>query len=120
MIFANSLPEAKAFFAPLALPATATLTLARFVVACLDGLRCAADAACSVRTDPRHRAQLVRFLAREGWSADWNTLAALADALLDKCRAEVGTWAFLLDTTYHTTLGKQAQNTFSRSNKKKR
>jgi hypothetical protein len=120
MIFANSLPDAKAFFAPLTLPATTVVTLARFLVACLDGLRCAADAARAIRTDPRHRAQLVRFLARQGWSRDWNTLATLADLLLQQCHHEVGTWVFLLDTTYHTTFGQQAQNTFSRANKKKR
>jgi hypothetical protein len=120
MIFANSLPDAKAFFAPLALPASTVLTLARFLVACFDGLRCAADAACAIRADPRHRAQLVRFLARQGWSRDWNSLATLADLLLQQCQAEVGTWAFLLDTTYHTTFGRHAQNTFSRGNKTRR
>jgi Transposase DDE domain len=120
VIFANSLPDAKAFFAPLALPATAVLTLTRFLVACFDRLRCAADAAGAIRTDPRHRAQLVRFLARRGWSRDWNTLATLADHLLRQCHQEVGTWVFLLDTTYHTTSGRHAQNAFSRGNKKRR
>jgi hypothetical protein len=120
MIFADSLPHAKAFFAPLSLPAATTLTLVRFLVACFDTLRSAADAACSVRTDPRHRAQLVRFLARQRWSRDWNTLAALADLLLQRCYAEAGTWVFCLDQTYHTTFGRHAQNTFSRGNKKKR
>jgi hypothetical protein len=120
MIFANSLPDAKAFFAPLSLPASTVVTLVRFLVACFDGVRSAADAARAIRTDPRHRAQLVRFLARQRWSRDWNTLAALADHLLGQCQQEVGTWAFLLDTTYHTTFGRHAQNTFSRSNKKRR
>jgi hypothetical protein len=120
MIFANSLPDAKAFFEPLALPASSTLTLLRFLVACFEGLRCAADAAGAIRTEPRHRAQLVRFLARQGWSRDWNALATLADLLLRQCQDEVGTWVFILDQTYHTTLGRHAQNTFSRGNKKAR
>jgi hypothetical protein len=120
MIFSTSLPDAKAFFAPLRLPAATLLTLVRFLVACIDGLRSAADAALAVRLEPRHRAQLVRFLARQGWARDWHCLATLADLLLRQCLAEVGTWAFLLDQTYHTTFGKHAQNTFSRGNKKAR
>jgi Transposase DDE domain len=117
MIFCNSLPDAKAFFAPLTLPLSSLLTLSRFLVACFDGLRSAADAASAIRTDPRHRAQLVRFLARQSWSRNWATLTQLADRLLEQCHAEVGTWVFLLDQTYHTTFGKHAQNTFSRGNK---
>jgi hypothetical protein len=120
MIFATSLPDAKAFFAPLHLPAATTLTLLRFLVASLRGLRSAADAAEAIRTEPRHRAQLVRFLARQGWSRNWNTLATLADLLLEQGRHEVGTWVFLLDQTYHTTFGRHAQNTFSRGNKRPR
>jgi hypothetical protein len=120
MIFIDSLPYAKIFFSALRLPASSVLTLVRFLVACLDSLRSASDAACSIRTDPRHRAQLVRFLARQRWSRDWNTLAALAELLLQRCYAETGTWAFILDQTYHTTFGKHAQNTFSRANKKKK
>src|SRR5262249_44633702 len=120
MIFATSLPDAKTFFAPLKLPASTTLTLVRFLVACFHGLRSATAAADAIRTEPRHRAQLVRFLARHGWSRNWNTLATLADLLLDRCRHEVGTWVFILDQTYHTTFGKHAQNTFSHGNKHKR
>ena len=120
MIFRTSLPHAKAFFAPLQLSAATVLTLLRFVTACFHGLRSAADAALAIRLEPRHRAQLVRFLARQGWARDWHCLAILAELLLRQCLAEVGTWAFLLDQTYHTTFGKHAQNTFSRGNKKPR
>lgn len=119
MIFSHSLPYAKQFFAPLSLRPSAILTLVRFLVACFSGLAAAAHAADSIRTDPRHRAQLVRFLARQGWSRNWNTLATLADFLLARCSTEVGTWAFILDRTYHSTTGRHAQNTFSRANRKK-
>jgi hypothetical protein len=107
-------------FADIVLPATTTLTLLRFLAACLHGLGSAAAAADAVRTEPRHRAQLVRFLARQGWSRNWRTLTTLADHLLQSCYAEVGTWVFLLDQTYHTTSGQHAQNTFSRGNKRQR
>src|SRR5947209_5606461 len=120
MIFANSLPHAKAFFAAARLPDSTLDLLTRFVVACLNTLRSASQAADAIRTDPRHRAQLVRFLARQGWSKDWLTLGRLADALLDACLHEQGDWLFLLDQTTHTTLGRHAQNTYSCRNTKRR
>lgn len=120
MIFANSLPDAKAFFAPLALPASTIGLLTRFVVACLDTLRSACQAADAIRIDPRHRAQLVRFLARQGRSRDWLALGRLADALLEACLHETGDWLFILDQTTHTTLGLHAQNTYSCRNTRRR
>jgi len=120
MIFADSLPFAKSFFAPVNLPASTIALLTRLVVAALAGLHSAAAAATAVRSDPRHRAQLVRFLARQHWSANFHTLAQLAELLLQACQQEVGTWVFVLDQTYHTTTGQHAGNTFSRANKKRR
>jgi hypothetical protein len=120
MIFADSLPFAKSFFAPAELPESTLGLLTRFVVACLHTLRSASQAADSIRTDPRHRAQLVRFLARQGWSKDWLTLRRLADAALSACLHEKGDWLFILDQTTHTTLGLRAQNTFSCRNRSKR
>jgi hypothetical protein len=120
MIFANSLPDAKAFFAAARLPASTVGLLTRFVVASLNTLRSASQAADAIRTDPRHRAQLVRFLARQGWSKDWLTLERLADAVLDACLHEQGHWLFILDQTTHTTLGLHALNTYSCRNTKKR
>jgi hypothetical protein len=120
MIFANSLPYAKAFFAAAQLPDSTIDLLTRFVVACLNTLRSASQAADAIRTDPRHRAQLVRFLARQGWSKDWLTLERLADTVLDACLHEQGDWLFILDQTTHTTLGRHAQNTYSCRNTKRR
>lgn len=120
MIFTQSLPLGKTFFAAVKLPPTTVGLLMRFLVASLGGLHSAAGAADVVRTDPRHRAQLVRFLAREGWSANWETLRQVADLLLQSCQHEKGTWLFTLDQTYHTTCGQQAQNSFRRGNKKQR
>jgi hypothetical protein len=120
MIFADSLPDAKAFFAAARLPASTVGLLTRFVVACLGELRSASQAADAIRTDPRRRAQLVRFLARHGWSKDWLALGRLADALLDACRQEEGDWLFILDQTTHTTSGPRAQNTYSCRNTRRR
>lgn len=120
MIFAESLPFAKPFFAAAKLPASSVGLLTRFVVACLSTLRSACQAADSIRIDPRHRAQLVRFLARQGWAKDWGTLERLADVVLDCCLHERGDWLFILDQTTHTTVGLRAQNTYSCRNTKKR
>jgi hypothetical protein len=120
MIFADSLPFAKTFFAAVDLPASTLGLLTRFVVACLSTLRSASQAADAVRTDPRHRAQLVRFLARQGWSRDWLTLERLAGLVLESCLHEQGDWLFILDQTTHTTLGLHAQNTYSCRNTKRR
>jgi hypothetical protein len=120
MIFADSLPLAKDFFAPLKLPAASLLTLVRCLVVSFLGHWSASDAAAAIRTQPRHRAQIVRFLARQTWARDWNTLHALNASLLGRCCHETGTWVFILDQTYHTTYGKHAQNTASRANKKRR
>jgi hypothetical protein len=120
MIFAESLPFAKSFFAAAKLPASSVALLSRFVVACLSTLHSACQAADSIRIDPRHRAQLVRFLARQGWARDWITLQRLADVVLDACLHEQGDWLFILDQTTHTTVGLRAQNTYSCRNTKKR
>jgi hypothetical protein len=120
MIFLGSLPFAKPFFAAARLPESTVGLLTRFVVACLSTLRCASQAADSIRTDPRHRAQMVRFLARQGWSRDWATLERLADLVLDACWHEQGDWLLILDSTTHTTLGLSAQNTYSFRNRTRR
>jgi hypothetical protein len=120
MIFADSLPFAKGFFAAARLPQSTVGLLTRFVAACLSTLRSASQAADAVRSDPRHRAQIVRFLARDGWARDWSTLERLADAVLDACYHETGDWLFVLDQTTHTTSGLKAQNTYSCRNTKRR
>jgi hypothetical protein len=116
MIFADSLPLAKSFFAAAQVPVSTIGLLTRFVVACLNTLRAAAQAADAIRIDPRHRAQLVRFLARHRWAKDWATLERLAEVVLDACLHEQGDWLFILDQTLHSTTGLLAQNTISCSN----
>jgi hypothetical protein len=121
MIFADSLPFAKTFFAVVPeLSASTVGLLTRFVVACIHTLRSASQAADSIRIDPRHRCQLVRFLARQRWSQDFLALQRFADLILQSCLHERGEWLFLLDQTTHTTCGLHAQNTYSCRNSKKR
>jgi hypothetical protein len=120
MIFTSSLPFSKFFFAATNLPATTIVMLTRLIVASISHLHSAADASSAIRTDPRHRAQIIRFLARCRWSANWETLHQVADLLFQRVMAEKGVWVYVLDQTYHTTSGPHAQNAFSRGNKKKR
>lgn len=120
MIFADSLPFAKPFFSVLSVSTSTVLHLTRLVVACLCDCRSLADAANAIRLESRHRAQLARFLADQGFSRNWDTLDRLADLLLRQTLSEQGTWLFLLDQTCHGTEGRLAQSTCAKGNKKQR
>jgi hypothetical protein len=118
MIFANSLPQIKAFLRPARLPASSQGLLVRLIAAflCHVGRLSAARAAGAIRSQGRHRAALVRFLARQHWSRDWATLTAVADLLLQTEANCGGTWYFILDQTYVGQQGQHTENTFSRAN----
>lgn len=49
-------------------------------------------AAQSIRSQSSHRANDVRFLAKQGWSGDWCVLAQVADLLLQGEAARGGGW----------------------------
>ncbi len=118
MIFTPALPAVKTFLRPAQLPAsTSGLLIALLTAFCAHvGRLSAANAAEAVRAHARHRAQIVRFLARLHWSRDWSLLAAVADLLLQAEARRDGTWLFLLDQTYVGQQGQKTQNTFSRAN----
>jgi hypothetical protein len=118
MIFANSLPKIKTFLRPARLSPTTQGLLIRLLVAfCQPAGRLSASAAASaIRSQARHRAALIRFLARQHWSRDWATLTAVADLLLQTEASRGGTWYFLLDQTYVGQQGQHTENTFSRAN----
>lgn len=118
MIFTASLPGVKTFLRPAQLSAaTCGLVVSLLTAFCAHvGRLSAANAANAVRSHARHRAQLVRFLARLHWSRDWMLLASVADLLLQAETRRDGTWLFLLDQTYVGQQGQTTQNTFSRAN----
>jgi hypothetical protein len=118
MIFATSLPEIKAFLRPLRLPVSSVGLLVRLLAAfvCHDDRMSASCAAGAIRAQARHRAAVVRFLARQHWSRDWATLTAVADLLLQCEVRRDGLWYFLLDQTYVGQQGQHTENTFSRAN----
>lgn len=101
MILGTDLPRGKAFFDLLGLPAPYVLGVTRFLLACLlHGPRLSTAAvAGALRTEPRHRGNVVRFLrhlpaaVREDW------LEVLGGNLLAD-EPPRGTWVFILDQTY--------------------
>lgn len=118
MIFPDALPKIKTFLRP-ACPSQATRILLVNMIAGFLGhpARMSASAAAeAVATQARHRAAVVRLLARLHWSADWALLTAVAELLLEQEAAKAGTWAFLLDQTYVGQQGRHTENTFSRAN----
>jgi hypothetical protein len=122
MIVADTRPQIKAFLRPAGLAATTQALPVRLIAALRrhPGRPSAAGAAGAIRSQARHRAQLVRFLARRHWSRDWATLTAVAELLLRAERPRAGTWAFVVDQTYVGQQGQQTENTFSRANDRPR
>jgi Transposase DDE domain len=118
VIMDDALPGIKSFFKATTLKPNAVAMLTRLVAAftCHVGRMSAAQAAGSIRTQTRHRAALVRFLAQVRWSRDWAVLSQVADLLLQAETKRQGTWVFIVDQTYCGQQGQTTENTFSRAN----
>jgi Transposase DDE domain len=122
MIMTDALPGIKRFLRRAALCPVALVMLIRFAAAFIrhDGRMSASQAAGALRSQARHRAALVRFLADRSWAKDGAVLAAVAELLLRLEARHQGTWAFLLDQTLCGQQGTKTENTFSRGNYRKR
>jgi hypothetical protein len=118
VIMDDALPGIKSFFKATTLKPNAVAMLTRLVAAFTGhvGRMSAAQAAGSIRSQARHRAALVRFLAQVRWSRDWAVLSQLADLLLQAETKRQGTWVFVVDQTYCGQQGQATENTFSRAN----
>lgn len=118
MIMDDALPGIKSFFRAASLKPTTLGMLIRLVAAftCHLGRMSAAQAAGAVRSEARHRAALVRFLAQVRWSRDWTVLTQVAHLLLATEAKQQGTWVFIVDQTYCGQHGQKTENTFSRAN----
>ena len=85
------------------------------------GRMSASRAAESVRTESRHRANVMRFLAKSGVDAsNWMNLYWMAVLALEQERQREGEWLFILDQTFCSQQGKKAENTYSMGNRKRR
>jgi hypothetical protein len=121
VIMQDALPGIKRFLKVAGLKETTQRHVTGFIVAFIMHLgRMSATAASSaIRIHPRHRAQAMRFLARECRTRDLAVLMQLAELLLCFEHRHTGRWLLLLDQTYNTQLGLKTENTFSHGRKEK-
>ena len=121
VIMQDALPKINRFLKGTGLSEMATQHVTGFLVAFVMhlGRMSAAQAATAVRIRPRHRAQVMRFLAENRWSRNWSLLAQLAELVLIHETRQSGRWLLLLDQTYCTQRGAKTENTFSHGKKSK-
>lgn len=120
VMVADSLPGLKRWLAPLGLKDSTRLLVIRMIVAFVlhAGRMSCLRAAGAVRCQPRHRAQISRFLARPRWRQhDIN--AALRRALLERESGE-GLFVYIIDATLNSRAGTKTENTFSTGDRKRR
>jgi hypothetical protein len=118
MMMQDALPGIKRFLRAVAVSDHVGGFLIRLVAAFIVhvGRMSATQAAGAIRTEARHRAAVIRFLAKLGWSDDWSVLARLSELVLQAEERRGGTWVFIVDQTYCGQQGARTENTFSRAN----
>jgi hypothetical protein len=121
MIFQDALPHLKTFLKPVALRRRAQALVIRCLVAFLmhRGTMSASQAAGSVRTEARHRAQISRFFGRGYWKRT-DLLGPMRAALLELEAQQGRTFIFDIDQTFCTQQSQRCQNTFSCGNYRQR
>ena len=120
VIVPDSIPGLKRWLAPLGLNDSTRLLIIRVIAAFLvhPGRMSCLRAGGAVRCEPRHRAQISRFLARPRWrKLDINSV--LRQHLLDQEVAD-GLFIYILDATLASRAGKTTENTYSTGNRKRR
>ena len=121
VIMQDALPGLKRFLKPVALNERMLALVIRCVVAFVMhfGRMGAARAASAVRSEPRHRAQVCRFLGRK-WLRRLSPATVLREQLLlmESRRSEV--FYFLTDQTLTSQQGGKTENTFSSGNRQRR
>jgi hypothetical protein len=121
LIFQEALPQIKTSLKPVTLGRRAQARLIRCLVAFLihRGKMSASQAAGAVRTDPRHRAQISRFLGRTYWKRT-DLLGPWRAALLELAAQKDGLFVFDVDQTVCGSQSQRRENTFSRGNYRER
>jgi hypothetical protein len=120
IIVTESAPALKGFLAKTGLSDFARTMIMRMVLTFIlhRGRMSCSQAAGSIASEPIHRGQLTRFLARPRWQqGDFN--APLREALL-QTEADKGTFLFVIDATLITQAGLKTQNTYSTGNRQRR
>lgn len=119
VMVADSLPGFKGIAKRIPLKGTALRLLTRVVVAFVlhSGRMSCLGAAGAIATEPVHRAQVSRFLARPRWrGVDLHGL--LIEELLRRERGKE--FLFIIDATLCSQSGKKTENTYSTGNRQRR
>lgn len=120
IMVADSLPGLKGVMQRSGLRGTAASMATRLISAFIlhPGRMSCLQAAATVRSDSRHRAQVSRFLAKGvklvSCVGDW-----FRDELM-RFESSVGTYVFIVDATLCGQAGKHTENTYSTGNRKRR
>jgi len=120
VMVADLLPGFKRYLRGSRLNDAVKLLITRVVVAFVfhTGRMSCLQAAGAVRCEPRHRAQISRFLARPRWQQqDINSL--LRESLLQRESGD-GLFIFIVDATMCSQQGKKTPNTYSTGNRQRR
>ena len=121
IILEQSARSLKTFVRKTDLSEFAQLMLMRMVLSFLmhRGRMSCSSAAGMIASEPVHRSQVTRFLARPRWqSTDFNDI--LRDALLEMEAATDGRFLFIVDGSLFSKSGVKTQNTYSTGNRKRR
>lgn len=120
MMVHEALPGVKRFFKPVGLKervlGLATRCVAAFILHW--GRMSAVQAAGCVSTEPRHRAQICRFLGRKYWRKLQPLSVLQAQMLL--LESKTGQFVFILDQTLCSQQGDKTENTYSTGNRQRR
>ena len=111
----DALPGVKRFLKAAGFRETVERHVTGFIVAFVMhlGRMSAAAAGGAIRIHPRHRAQAMRFLARDCRTRDLAVLMQLAELLLSFEHRRTGRWLLIVDQTYCTQQGLKTENTFN-------
>ena len=120
LMMQDALPKLKQFIRSLKLNAAREMLAIRIMMAFIlhRGRMSASRAGEAVRTDPRHRAQICRFVSRKFWESA-KFLDALRKSLL-VLSAPPGTFILDIDQTYCSQQGKCRRNTLRMGRKSAR
>jgi Transposase DDE domain len=117
IIVAETVASLKGFVVETGLNKLARAMLLRLVVAFImhRGRMSCSAAAGSIASEPIHRGELTRFMARPRWQ-QYGFNNPLVKLLVAK-ETKRGKWLFLIDATLVSQAGKKTQNTYSTGNR---
>lgn len=120
IIIQQSASALKRFLANSGLNDFARVMVTRMVLAFIlhRGRMSCSSAAGVIASEPIHRGQLTRFLARPGWQKeDFNSYGR---TLLLQMETGKGKFVFIVDATMFSQAGKKTQNTYNTGNRQRR